>query len=312
MEYPNPKIKYYKVRTFNEKMNTAFDFLRENWKSLLKFSFYLILPICLLQSFSMNAAMKHYFNLGFNLGSGGTDFDIFSVLLNYAIYMVFILLGTSLLNALVYTLMIEYERRDSRLAVISVQDIKRSLIKNSVKILRVYLLLMGFFLLIGALVVGLAMLSPWTLILTVLIFLIVMVVFMIPLNLIMPIYIFEDISFSTAFRKSFKYGFSGWGQTFLILLVFGLLANIVSGVTTMPWYLVMLFGQIFSITEQGAGINAAIWYQFIMYLLGIIQSYGTYVSLIISAVGIAFQYFHLREKNEGISVYTNIQNFDRL
>ena len=178
--------------------------------------------------------------------------------------------------------------------------------------LRVYLLLMGFVLLIGVITVGLVMLSPWMLILAMLIFLIVVVVFMIPLNLIMPIYIFEDISFTAAFRKSFKYGFSAWGQTFLILFVFGLLANIVSGVTMMPWYIVLIVGQIFSITEQGAGINDAIWYQFITYLLGIIQSYGMYVSLIISAVGMAFQYFHLREKNEGISVYTNIQNFDRL
>jgi len=312
MEYPNPKIKYYKVRTFNEKMNVAFDFLRENWKSLLKFSFYLILPICLLQPFAMNASMKSYFNLGYNAGAGFADFDIYSIMLTYVIYLLFVLLGTSLLNALVYTLMIEYERRDSRLMGLAVQDIKSSLIKNTVKILRVYLLLCGLSLLIGALVVGLALLSPWTLVLTILITLVVVVAVMIPLNLIMPVYIFENIPLSKAFSKSFKYGFSAWGQTFLVIFVFGIFANIVSGVTMTPWYLVMLFGQIFSVTEQGAGINDAIWYQFVTYLLGIIQSYGMYVSLILSAVGIAFQYFHLREKNEGISVNANIQNFDQL
>jgi hypothetical protein len=80
----------------------------------------------------------------------------------------------------------------------------------------------------------------------------------------------------------------------------------------LPWYIVILFGELFSLTERGAGMNVSLWYQFISYLLGIIQSYGMYASYILSAVGIAFQYFHLREKKEGISVDANIQNFERL
>jgi hypothetical protein len=95
-------------------------------------------------------------------------------------------------------------------------------------------------------------------------------------------------------------------------LVFGLLANIVSGVTMMPWYIVLMVGQVFSLTEQNAGLSASIWYQLISYLLGIIQSYGMYASYMITAVGIGFQYFHLREKTEGITVDANIQNFERL
>jgi accessory gene regulator protein AgrB len=73
-----------------------------------------------------------------------------------------------------------------------------------------------------------------------------------------------------------------------------------------------MFGEIFALVEPGEGINGSIWYQFISYLLGVMYSYGMYASYILSAVGIAFQYFHIREKKEGISVDASIQNFERL
>ena len=317
MEYPNPKIKFYKVRTINENLSVSFDFLRENWKPLLKFSFYLILPVCLLQSFALNSSMKYFYAMGYSMGSGSTGFDMYSLMLNYAVYMLFILLGTSVLNAMVYSLMAEYERRGSRLMSITLQDFRSHMIINTFKLLWSYLLFMGIIILAGGLLFLLLYIFSSRGVIVLFVFLVIAIIaglifIMIPLNLFMPVYLFEDISFLGAIRKSFKYGISNWGGTFVIILVFGLLANIISGVTMMPWYIVMMVGQLFSLSEQNAGISASIWYQFISYLLGIIQSYGMYVSYIISAVGIAFQYFHLREKTEGITVDTNIQNFDKL
>jgi len=317
MEYPNPKIKYYKIRTLNEKLSVSFDFLRENWKALLKFSFYLILPICLFQSFALNSSMKYFYSMGYNTGAGNVGVDMYTLILNYVLYMLFILLGTSVLNAMAYSLMIEYERRDSRLMTITLQDFKSPMIKNTIKLLLAYFLYVGIIILVSfllfLLLYAFSSLAMRALFVILVIAIIAGFVFiMIPVNLFMPIYLFENISFSGALRKSFKYGISNWGGTFVIVLVFGLLANIISGVTMMPWYIVLIFGQLFSLSEQGAEVTVSIWYQFISYLLGIIQSYGMYASYILSAVGIAFHYFHLREKNEGIAVDANIQNFDRL
>jgi hypothetical protein len=212
----------------------------------------------------------------------------------------------------VYTLMTEYERRDSRLMNIKLADFRPLLTRNAVKMLRLTLLLFSVTILAGVLFVVLSMLSAWTLVLTIPAMLIFLIALMIPFNLVTAIYLFEDIPLIEALKKSFRYGFSAWGETFMIVLVCGLLANIVSGVTMIPWYFVLMFGQIFSVLEAGADINSAIWYQFLIYILGIIQSYGMYASYILSAIGIAFQYFHIREKKEGISVDASIQDFDRL
>jgi len=312
MEYPNPKIKFYKTRTLSEKFTVTFEYLRENWRPLLIFSFYLILPVCLFQAFSMNAYTRLAFSMGYESVAGSFDEFIFSFIRNAAILMIITLIGNSVLYSMVYSLMTEYERRDNRLMEIKLEEFKQSLIRNVGKMLRASLFLLGISILVGGIIVLLALGMTETLFLTIPVLVIGCVAVWIPLNFFTPIYLFEDIPLMEALRKSFKYGFSAWGESFVVILVFGLLANIISSVTMLPWYLVLMFGEIFSLAEPDSALNASIWYQFIIYLLGIVQSFGMYVSLILGAVGIAFQYFHIREKREGISFDASIQNFDKL
>lgn len=58
MESQKPKIAMYVKRSFGEKLNASFDFIRENWKLMLKFTTYLLLPLCLIQALSLNGMMK--------------------------------------------------------------------------------------------------------------------------------------------------------------------------------------------------------------------------------------------------------------
>lgn len=41
MESQKPKIAMYVKRPFGEKLNASFDFIKENWKQLFKYSTYL-------------------------------------------------------------------------------------------------------------------------------------------------------------------------------------------------------------------------------------------------------------------------------
>jgi len=93
MQFSNPKIKFYKIRTFGEKFNVSFDFLRETWKPLLKFSLYVILPICLVQSFAITAYMRFFFLVGaqdFYYGSSNTGM-ILSGIINCGLYVLCVL-----------------------------------------------------------------------------------------------------------------------------------------------------------------------------------------------------------------------------
>ena len=58
MEAQKPKIALYVQRSFGEKLTATFDFIKENWKPLMKFTTYLMLPLCLLQGLSLNGLMS--------------------------------------------------------------------------------------------------------------------------------------------------------------------------------------------------------------------------------------------------------------
>ena len=61
--------------------------------------------------------------------------------------------------------------------------------------------------------------------------------FLVPLALLAPIYLFEDITLMEAFKKTFRLGFATWGGVFLVSLLMGIIANVLQGVTMMPWYI---------------------------------------------------------------------------
>ncbi|MDR1601450.1 MAG: hypothetical protein LBS42_03375 [Tannerella sp.] len=309
MEYPNPKIKYYRIRTFGERLNASFDYLRETWKPILKFTLYLILPICLIQSFVTNAVMRIAFITGYDSGAG---FNFVSFIGNYLVYYLCILLGSAVISALVYTLMQEYERRETRLMNIRLADFQSLLTKNFKKIVGASLLFIAVMFLYAGLSALLAFVSLWTLIITIPLLLVVTVVLISPFALFIPMYLFEDRPLIPSLRKSFVYGFRAWGETFLTVLVFGLLANIISMATMMPWYILTLVGSVMGLANPASEINSQVWYNLLTYLLGIVQSYGIYLSSIITATGYAFQYFHVREKQESVSVDGSIRDFDKL
>jgi hypothetical protein len=310
MEYPNPKIKYYRMRTFGERLNVSFDYLRETWKPVLKFTLYLILPICLIQSFTVNSVMHTAFYTGFN--QNGSFGDLVSFTVNYGVYCLCILLGSAMLSALVYTLMQEYERRETRLMNIRAADIKLLLVRNLKKIIGASLFMCAVIIAFAGVIVLLALISPWTVIVSVLLLTVICFVVMVPLALFLPVYVFEDKPLFPALRKAFSFGFKAWGGTLLVMIVFGFLSNIISMATMMPWYLMTLIINVMDATNYTDGITEQLWYKFIIYLLGIIQSYGIYLAMIITSVGYAFQYFHVREQQERVSADDSIRNFDKL
>jgi hypothetical protein len=221
-------------------------------------------------------------------------------------------IGYLLLSAMVYSLIQTYERRENHLAGITFADYKALFIQNMIKIVRIILFAFGAMMFVTAVIALLAWGSLWTLALTVPVLLIGLVIVLVPLSIFTPLYLFEDLPFPAALSKAVKYGFSAWGEIFLTVLVFGLLAGIISGVASLPWNLVTFVGSLFQVTQPDMGLQYSIWYQLLTYLLGIILAYGAYLASIISVVGIAFLYFHLREKREGVTMKADIANFDRL
>lgn len=126
------------------------------------------------------------------------------------------------------------------------------------------------------------------------------------------IYLFEDITVMESFKKTFRLGFATWGGVFLISLIMGFIANVLQGVTMMPWYIATLVKYFFSLSDVGSETTVSAGYSFILYLLGIVQAFGAYLSMIFTFVGMAYQYGHASEVVDSVTVESDIDNFDNL
>ena len=154
----------------------------------------------------------------------------------------------------------------------------------------------------------LAFLSLFTLFLTIPL----LIAFVVPLALWAPIYLFEDITVMESFKKTFRLGFATWGGVFLISLIMGFIANVLQGVTMMPWYIATLVKYFFSLSDVGSETTVSAGYSFILYLLGIVQAFGR----------LSFHDFHfcrnglpVRSRFEvvdSVTVESDIDNFDNL
>ena len=51
------KIVFYKERDFGEKFNVTFEFVKQNWKILLRYALYGILPLAFVGALSLNSLM---------------------------------------------------------------------------------------------------------------------------------------------------------------------------------------------------------------------------------------------------------------
>ena len=311
MESQKPKIAMYAKRPFGEKLNASFDFIKENWKQLFKYSTYLILPVCLIQAANFSGLMGSMTDLT-AMQAGSTATNPLAILgpafaLNYAGVVFFSFLGALLLTSLIYAMVRLYNEREERLNGITFGDIKPLLLHN-IKRLFIMGIMIGFLFLVAfILVVLLAVLTPFNLVLT----LPLLFAFMVPLALMPPVYLFENISLGAAFKKTFRLGFATWGGILLILLVMGIIAGVLQGIVSIPWYVIYFVKMIFSMSDGGE-VSSSVGLNFAQYLFSILMLYGSYLSAIFGIVGLVYQYGHASEVVDSITVESDIDNFDKL
>lgn len=200
-----------------------------------------------------------------------------------------------------------YIEREERLNGILFNDIKPLLLRN-IKRLFIIGVFCSFLLLLAVIIIVLlAVLTPFTLLLT----LPLLFAFAIPLALMAPIYLFEDISLMEAFRKTFRLGFATWGGVFLILIVMGLIASVLQGIVSIPWYIIYIVKMVFTMSDGGEA-GSSVGLNFAQYLFSVLMLYGSYLSAMFTVVGLVYQYGHASEVVDSITVESDIDNFDKL
>jgi hypothetical protein len=307
MEIQKRKIEFYVVRSFGDKFTATFDFVSENWKPLLKYITYLLLPLCLFQGYFMNNTMGKMMGMADNAYS---DSAYMAIGISYIVFALLMAVGSVVLFSIVYTLMKLYGERENRLQDLEWSEFRPAVLHGMKRMLVVVGVSLAFMLIVLAVIVLLAWFSGYTLIVTYPAY----IAFAVPMALLPPIYLMEDdITIVDAVEKTFHLGFRTWGGIFAILLVIGIIAYMMVGIVSVPWGICLgVKSLLVTTTDASEEFTASAGYEFIMYLLSILQSFGIYVAYSVLVVAIGYQYGHAAEKIDGVSVEKDIDHFDEM
>lgn len=314
-----PKIEIYRTRTFSEKISDSFAFIRESWRTILKYFTYLLLPVSIVMAFFMDSFMGSYMRnvMGVMEGTEGpTDLVAFG-LTTLGLFIVSAV-ASVLLMALVYALFRLYDRRgELRLQQLSMAELKPELLLMLRRTLVLLLTGIVIALLVGVLVVGfvfvlVSVASFFGLLMLPLIYIAILVVAL-PLMLVVPIYLLEDgIPVLEAYQKAWRLGFQTWGGLFSVLFVLGLVGGILQSFTSLPWTVMLVAKSMFTLQGETGGFMNSVGYSFLQYLLCIVECYFAFLASVLTFVGLTIQYGHASDKIDGVGVAQNIEKFDEL
>lgn len=310
METQKPKIALYVKRSFGEKLTATFSFVNENWKVLLKYSTYLLLPLCLIQGLSTNSFMKSYMGVVASAGNGISSYDdlAYALGVSYGSLIVLYGIGALILTSLVYGLVKLYNEREERLSGLTFAELKPLLFGNFKRLFILWLFMVAISLVVVIVMALLAAISYWTLLLTIP-FLIACVL---PLSLLPAIYLFENTGVWQSFKKALRVGFATWGGIFGVTFVTGFIANVVQGVLSIPYMVMLVIGVALTTGGMQTEMTTSVGFGFMNYLFAVLMTFGIYLSMIFTLLGIVYQYGHACEVMDSVSVEEDITRFEQL
>lgn len=287
------RILLYKQRTASECMNAAFDFMRQNWKLLLRYSLYILLPVCVIQTVGIVTVVDGI--LAQVSEPPVADLITFALLAT---------LGFVLLNALIWTMVKLYNDRPEGLQALPTSDFWhlfwRMLGRMALAVVPLLLILLP------AMVVSLIiqLIIPFAFF--------VYMVLALPVLLIAPVYALEQCTIWQAIKRAFAMGFKQLGALIVIALTLVVLVYVLEGIVMLPWGLLLAFKAVLFKPESLDVPALIIAGKALFNLFSVIFCYVTYVSVAIVMLSGAYLYGSSVQRSEDRSIVNDIDNFENL
>lgn len=310
------RINLYASRSIGETLSATFDFVTQNFVTLIKFLAAFLLPVSALMGLSYQSLFSSFAHID-NLNDETEQ--ILSVVMSYLPVLVLCLIGALLTVAVTYTLMQKYQQRDNLLKGVTLNEIKPLLKHNLWRLLKMLLLLtligiVAFVVLVlvammAQMAVAVSIIEP----LVVLLYVAILVVAL-PLSLALPLCVFEPkLGLFSCVKKALRLGFKTWGTLFVVMLVITMLVQIVSFILMIPFLfttMTTMFFEIDSTQYASLAYTSSAWFSVLTFASSLLFCFGLLLMSALSFVAFAFCYGRAADKVEGVSVKNAVQNFD--
>jgi len=309
-------IEFQQSRDFSRKLNTTFEFLRQNFKALGKSILYISGPSVLVASLLIGSFMGEFFTLTTSLQSQagnpealGNYFLSISFWLQALAMFIFFYISFVVTLATINTyLNIYIEKQTNKIEVQEVWDRVRMLFWEYAG--TVFLFVVGYILVIIVLVVPIAILgaiSPFLIFFGV-IFLIVGVMFLaVSISLTFFVQAHEKKNFFESIVRSYRLVNNGkWWSTFGLIFILQMITGISSYIFLMPYYIIVFSASLHTAStgnpfEMSTTMTTITIVCFTLYYMAQMILYS------LPNVGIAFQYFNLVELKEARGLMSEIE-----
>ena len=294
------RIEFYKNRSIGDRLSVAIDFLKQNWKVLYKNILVGGIPLAIIMGYALTQT---------------TNSQLIAInLANFAVHYALLLLTSFLNYIFMYSMtgaVLFHYNKNQLTETTGWSDLKDTLFKFSGKTTLISLAVYIPILLVVAIFGALAFVagdfsrgagSTITVFFVIVIFVLLLfgVIITFAPSIIMlyfPAY-FSGKGNMESIKVSFKLGFKNWGSLFIAILLTIIVVSVVSVTFTLPFQIVSVF------TMGRVTIFS--------FILAVLSSTGTMLVYPIMIVIFAFQYFSIVEKDEGISLQSQVDVFESL
>ncbi len=290
----------YHTRTFSEKFSLVFEWMRSEWKMVLKFVTLFLLPVSLVQGFGFSSLIN--FSLTDAFGRYSPTTMSAANLAGMGLYNLCAIIGA----LLVYALTLFFVRRNmmegQSNAGLTAGDAFHGAMHFVPKLILIGILMTVILVIAISVMILLVVLTPFTLYVTLPVF----TSFVTALLPCLPNYMLTDESLFTSIGHGLRLGYKCWWGFFSTTLVMGLLACVISGFASIPLYIVIGAKAAFG-SNLGAGSTGLI--DFLAYLGGVLSTYASFVLSILTVAILCVQYGHAADKCDGITAQKEVDEF---
>lgn len=295
------KIDFQKYRDFGQIINASFEFIRQNFGSLLKSLIFIVGPFLLVTGILLGFYQKSIFSL-YNMTSLSEIGIVFILLIISVFLTVQMLLVTSYSFILIYLEKQEF-------SIIQIEEVWEGVKKNFLKVLGItfsmVLITIVAIIVFGVLVVVSinATSNPFLVFLLFLLWMIPFAYLMVKLTLVYIISLYEKSGVMESMQRSFYLTKNKWWVTFGLIFVLGLIEAFMGFVFQIPQYIVM-FATMFN-SMDGSGVDGVT--EIIIVVTSVISAFQ-YLLYFISIIALAFYYFSLVEQKEAKGLLEKIES----
>jgi hypothetical protein len=293
------KIELRKVRDFGSLLNVIFEYIKFNFKSLLKSNLLIGAPTILLAGVFLGIYQSSLFSID-------VDSTIPQIGLPFLLSTFLTMVSYYIIMVVTYSHLCVYKQSET--GIFDIEDVWQKTKQNFLMLLFTvigYSFILGI---IGLLFVGLGFYLTYQgnygFIFLIFIGIGMLIYLTISYSLVFIVRIEEEITFFAALKRSKNLIKDNWWFTFGLTLVVGLIQSFILYALYIPTYVVMFF-----ITFSGVVSDTGSFSKILFIVTSIITSLGA-ILYTISTLAIAFQYYNLVERKEAPGLLQKVENIN--